>query len=249
MHMIKKNQNLYSLMYSNYNMEKGDCKFITKRFLIIFLISIFLINIINAEVQSLPSQKIDNEVILKQIGADFVGCNITSISYPNTSTFISNVPMTKDGNEYDYVVGAGNISVLGYYVVNGYCTNLTDDVVWAYDIPVTNTGEKVSLSNIILPIILLLCGGICLVIAWSFSSEHWLLKTFFNFGAVGLGILSINSAKIIASESLNLGKVGNVGLTFMIVVFSLFFMYMFVYYFIETIKTLRAKGDVRWQYD
>ena len=74
------------------------------------------------------------------------------------------------------------------------------------------------------------------------------LKTFFNFAATGMGILAINSAGIIASESLSLGKMGTTGLLFMTIIFSLFFIYMFVYYFIETIKTLKEKGNIRWNY-
>jgi len=87
-----------------------------------------------------------------------------------------------------------------------------------------------------------------LVLGFSFNKEHWLLKTFFNFGAVGMGILGVNSAKIVASESLNLGKMGTVGLTFMVIIFSIFFIYLFVYYFIETIKTFKEKGNIRWEY-
>ena len=92
-------------------------------------------------------------------------------------------------------------------------------------------------------------AGVFLTLGYSFSKEHWLLKTFFNFMAVGMGILSVNSAKIIASESMNLGRMGNVGLTMMVVAFALFFIYMFVYSFIEIIKAMREKRGVRWRYD
>lgn len=206
-----------------------------------------------ASAGSLEEPVKQNDVVdLVQICSDCNFVELTSITYPNGTKFQMNVNMTKTGEDYDYTFG--NTSDLGTYKYNtcgdllSSQTNTRILTCETITFEVTYTGQKVSLSNVILPLTLLVLAIICLVLAFSFSQEHWLLKTFFNFGATGLGILAINSAKIIASESLNLGAMGTTGLTFMVVVFSIFFIYMFVYYFIETIKMFKEKGNIRWKY-
>ena len=106
-----------------------------------------------------------------------------------------------------------------------------------------------SLSNSIMVVVFLILAIVLFALGWSFSKEHWILRTFFNFCSVGLGILAVNSAKIVASESEDLGRMGTVGLTVMIILFSIFFIYIFVYAFIEIIKALREKRGVRWNYE
>ena len=189
---------------------------------------------------------------LVQTCSDCIFVELTSMIYPNGSQLEMGVNMTKIGEDYKY--SFGNTSQLGTYKYNT-CGDLLQSAsstrvltCETITFEVTYTGDKVSLSNIIIPVVLLLLAGLCFLLGLGFSKEHWLLKTFFNFGATGMGILSINSARIIASESLNLGKMGTTGLTLMVVIFSLFFIYMFVYYFIETIKMFKEKGNIRWQY-
>ena len=70
----------------------------------------------------------------------------------------------------------------------------------------------------------------------------------FQFLAVGSGLIAINSARIIASESNALGKMGEVGIILMIVVLMLFFLWIFVKAFLEIIKIFKRKGDLRWEY-
>lgn len=194
----------------------------------------------------------NEEVELLQTCPDCTYIELTSITYPNGTKTQINVNMTKQGEDYNFTWG--NTSQLGIYKYNTcgdlYHINSNQRIVTCETITfeVTYNGEKVSLSNSIIVIVFLLVAGILLVLGYSFSREHWLLKSFFNFGAVGMGLLAINSARIIASESTNLGRMGTTGITFGIVIFLFFFIYIFVYAFIEIIKALKEKRGVRWNY-
>ena len=200
---------------------------------LLLILGIVMLSLVSAGNLEQPIRQ--NEAFdLVQTCQDCTFVELTSVTYPNKTLTEFSINMTKVGEDYKY--NFGNTTQLGtyYYTTCGDLLSsasntriLTCEVI---SFEVTYTGEKVSLSNIILPIVLLVLAGICLVLAFSFSKDHWLLKTFFNFGATIMGILAINSANIIASESLNLGKVGSRGLQFMLIVFSLFFLYMFVYY-------------------
>ena len=126
-----------------------------KKVIILILFGMLLINLISAEIESLPTQKIDTNIELKQIGADFTSCNITSISYPNSTIITLDKLMTKRGNEYNYTLISNYTGVLGKYIVNGFCTNGSDDIVWAYDLEVTPSGTELSTAQGIFYIIFL----------------------------------------------------------------------------------------------
>jgi hypothetical protein len=91
-------------------------------------------------------------------------------------------------------------------------------------------------------------AAIFLTISFFFKEDYWILKMFFQFLAVGSGLISVNSARIIASESNALGKMGEVGLTLMIVVLMLFFLWIFIKAFIEIISLFKKKKSLRWEY-
>lgn len=121
-----------------------------RKLVLIGLLGLLMLNMAVAEVQSLQTQQIETDVELKQIGADFLSCNITSVSYPNTTVFVEDVLMTKRGTEYNFTISMDNISTLGNYIVNGFCTNGSDDIVWAYDFDVTYNGNKLNTERSIL---------------------------------------------------------------------------------------------------
>jgi len=67
--------------------------------------------------------------------------------------------------------------------------------------------------------------------------------------AVLSGLIAVNSARIIASESNSLGTMGEAGIMMMIVVLLFFFLWIFIYAFKEIISIFKKKGDLRWNYD
>jgi len=100
------------------------------------------LNLVGANIESLPAQKVNTNIELKQVGADFTFCNITSFLYPNLSICLKDVEMTKRGNDYNYTIDKDNITILGDYIANGFCSNGTDDVVFSYLVPITPSGES-----------------------------------------------------------------------------------------------------------
>ena len=69
-------------------------------------------------------------------------------------------------------------------------------------------------------------AAIFLTISFFFKEDYWMLKSFFQFLAVLAGLISVNSARIIASESNALGKMGEMGLLLMVVVLAFFFLWI-----------------------
>ena len=60
-------------------------------------------------------------------------------------------------------------------------------------------------------------------------------------------IILINSAKIFAIGT-NANTIMDMGLLVAIVSLSVMFLYLFVFFFIEIIKSLKEKRGVRWKY-
>lgn len=178
---------------------------------------------------------------------DTCSCYLT-VKAPNGSVILSEQPMAIDGGYAEHTLSGDYTDELGTHECRIKCSNGADYGFTTFSFEITSTGNKVSLSNIIMPIAFLVIAGILLVIGYGFSIDHWMLKTFFNFAAVGMGILSVNSSKIIASESSALGSMGTTGLTIMYVIFAIFMIYMFIYMFIEIIRVFKRKKELRWDY-
>ena len=189
-----------------------------------------------------------NDCVNIKVMSNCTSVNLTLVE-TNTETYVINSAMQALGGQVFNYTFCNTSEITNYnYIWDESCRDCSGGVC-GNNFGVTYTGQKVSLSNSIIVVVFLIIAIMFLVLAFSFSEEHWMLRTFFNFCAVAMGILAVNSAKIIASESLNLGKMGNVGLTIMVAVFAIFFLYIFVYYFIETVKSLKEKRGVRWNYD
>lgn len=198
--------------------------------------------------QSLGTFEKNAEVTLVQSCSGSTYANITKIQTPNSTLAIdSDIAMVKNGNTYSY--SFSNTEQLGQYLVYGHCDENGADEIWVYDFTITSSGDNVSLSNSMIIFALLGLAAIFLVISYFFKEEYWALKSFFQFLAVGSGLIAVNSAKIIASESNSLGKMGDVGITLMIVAMGIFFLWIFIYAFLEIIKTIKNKRDLRWNYD
>lgn len=174
--------------------------------------------------------------------------NISKVTYPNSSLALDvETVMVKNGDTYSYVFS--DTEQLGRYLVYGHCDEDGSDTNWVYDFEITYSGQKVSLSNSVIIFALMGLAAIFLTISYFFAKDYWILKSFFQFLAVLAGLISVNSARIIASESNALGKMGEMGIMLMIIVLLIFFLWIFVYAFKEIIKIFKEKGNLRWNYD
>lgn len=121
-----------------------------KKILMFLLLGLFFISLTSATVETLGVFKQNDCIKLIQSGSGLTECNITSVSYPNSSAAIENTEMTYRNNEFNYTFC--NTSSMGTYIVNGFCGNGTDYVYWAYDFDVTITGQDFSSPNSLMTI-------------------------------------------------------------------------------------------------
>ena len=224
-----------------------------KKFFILAVISSFLLlTLVNASIPNLGIFRTDDSIELIQScvinGTFCTSCNISSVDYPNGTRAVKNIVMTKRTGDFNYTLLPEFTDDLGTYRVNGYCHYQNVLKNWAYYFDVTLTGDRVSGSSTILIGAFLVLTIVCLVLGYTFKTDYWLFKSFFYFCALLLSILSINSARIIASESTDLSTMTASGLTIGIVLFGVFILFIFVYAFIDIIKALKYKRELRWEY-
>jgi|TARA_R110000744_G_scaffold164978_2_gene282073 hypothetical protein len=156
------------------------------------------------------------------------------------------------GEEFKFTIDGGNFSRLGAMSQSVYCNSSSHGGFVSHGFLVSVTGEVVSTSDVLASFSLiaafLLLVAICLVVGNTFQTQYWIYKSFFYFCGILLSIIAINSAKVMARESLQLGVMANMGLLISIVIFGLFLLFIFVNAFKEIIKALRDKREIRWDY-
>jgi len=217
---------------------------------VVYLLLVIMLasSVIGAQ-QSLGVFQTGAEVTLVQSCDDSTYSNISKITFPNSTLAINTeTVMTPDGGD-TYSLSFTDTVPLGSYLVYGHCDESGTDTVWVYDFEITYSGKKVSLSNTIIIFALLGLAAIFLTISFLFKENYWMLEAFFQFLSVLAGLIAVNSARIVASESNSLGAMGEMGILLMIAVLLIFFLWIFVKAFKEIIKIFKDKGDLRWNYD
>jgi len=96
------------------------------------------------------------DINLIQTCADCTYINITSINLPNGTQIIGNVPMTKDGSVFNYVLNGSLTNSLGTYRVNGIGDPIGVNEIWAYEFYITYSGIQFSTAQSVLLGILLI---------------------------------------------------------------------------------------------
>lgn len=173
-------------------------------------------------------------------------CNLT-LFYPNSSILLNNEQMTNQFSFYNYSISSTND--LGVYQCSSvccsgtYCGSSTDCTF-----EVTTTGNKVSLSNSIIVIVFLIISTILFLVGYNFDKSKWIVKSFFFLSSLLVLILALNSARLIASESLGLSTMANSGFILIISITLVMFLYVFIFWLIETFKIAKDKKGVRWNY-
>ena len=144
-----------------------------KKILLLSLMILLMGNVLGA-VETLGIFQQGTNVELLQSGANFSFCNITSVRDPDSYSLIENVQMTKDGNEYNYTLNSSYTAKIGNYIVNGFCSNGTTEIVWAYDLKVTPSGKESSTGESILYFLftILVFGFLVLLFYFSFATPH-----------------------------------------------------------------------------
>ena len=133
---------------------------------------LFLAAGVGATVETLGTFKQGTYIELLQSGSNFTFCNISSVRNPDSTSISStkNVQMTKDINEYNYTLDSVYTDNLGTYIVNGFCSNGTSDIVWAYDFKVTPSG----FSNVLGFFIIIIAISYCISFIGFFGKHEWI---------------------------------------------------------------------------
>jgi len=212
------------------------------KILLTLILGVFLISFASAEIQTLGTFPVNEEINLIQICSNCTFNNITYIFLPDSTLINFNIQMTKDGTFYNYTLNSGNVTQLGEYIINGIGDLDGVDTDWNYNLFVTtsgaeriNEGEGFTLFSIILILIMTI---IFFIIATIFVN-NFAFKVFFGslsvlllISTIGFGVTIMQQnfgafSNLVSGYSLFfrlfmilLGAAG-IGLIFFLVVFSL----------------------------
>lgn len=118
------------------------------KLLLTFILGIFLISFISAEVETLGEVHYGNCINLVQTCSDCnttIWSNLTKIQYPDKTIDYFNIPMEKHNKNYNYTFC--NTSQLGEYIVT-ICTDVEgSEVCPPYNFYSTKTGNSLSQSE------------------------------------------------------------------------------------------------------
>ena len=127
-----------------------------KKIFLILIVGIFFISFASAQIQSLGTFKLGDDINLIQTCDNCTFNNITSVLYPNSTQTISEFQMTKAGTIYNFTLSSDNVTEIGTYIVNGFGDLNGINTVWNYNFEITSSGFKVSNSGIIYSVLLII---------------------------------------------------------------------------------------------
>ena len=127
-----------------------------KKILLTLILGMFFLSFASAEIQTLGTFKLGEDINLIQTCDNCTFNNITSVLYPNSTQTISEFEMTKTGTVYNFTLSSDNITVIGTYIVNGFGDLDGIDTVWNYNFEITQTGFLLETSESILYIVILI---------------------------------------------------------------------------------------------
>lgn len=110
------------------------------------MMALFGVPFIFAEIQTLGTFKQYECITLRQICSN-CSYNYVSVLYPNSSTALSLIIMTKDGNYYSYGM-CNKSSILGNYIVQGVGDLDGVNTTWTYDYEITREGKNLGGSEV-----------------------------------------------------------------------------------------------------
>jgi len=186
-----------------------------KKIILTLILGMFLISLASAEIQTLGTFQLGEDINLIQTCANCTFNNITSILSPNSTQIIGNFPMTRTGSVYNFTLSSGNATQLGEYIVNGIGDLDGVDTVWNYNLFVTPNGQDFTTGKAISYI------GFIVILLFTF------LLTIFGASKVRWKHLKSDTDKIVTINNFRYLKV----FLFTIAYFELMFLFGLSYKF------------------
>ncbi len=113
-----------------------------RKILLTLILGMFLVSFASAEIQTLGTFKLGDDINLIQTCANCTFNNITSVLSPNSTEIIGNFQMTRIDSVYNFTLASENITQLGEYIVNGIGDLDGVNTIWNYNLFVTPSGAK-----------------------------------------------------------------------------------------------------------
>lgn len=139
-----------------------------KIFILGLVIFILVMGFASAEVKTFGTFKSADQIRLIQVCDNSTYSNITSVILPDSSKALTEVAMSKNGNEYNYTFT--NTRTLGWYIVNTHCNENGVDTSGVYNFQITSTGSK---YGIYVLIFLLLSSIVLFILSLVDKNEYW----------------------------------------------------------------------------
>ena len=127
-----------------------------KKILLTLILGMFFFSFASAEIKTLGTFRLGDDINLIQTCASCTFNNITSVLSPNSTEVIGNFAMTKIGPVYNFTLTSENTTLIGEYIVNGIGDLDGTNTIWTYNFFITQTGFTLETSDSILLVIVLL---------------------------------------------------------------------------------------------
>lgn len=233
-----------------YNKDAGLLmrKKIGLRFTLLLLVfTLILISSVIATEQSLGTFQKNACLDLKQTCGNCTWINVTSVSYPNGTTLSFNAAMADIGGGIYINHTCSHSSIIGHYTYDTLGNPDGSIVSQPVGYDITESGDTFDLTQGFFIIGLIGIIALFVAIGLSFSKEKWKIRSLFFMAALFMGIILLNSIRIMAGSSIKLSSMAGTGLIVGIIVLSFMFLYMLIYYTIELFKYFKEKKRMRWE--
>ncbi len=168
-------------------------------------------------------------------------CNLTTGNTPNGVTTINQIA-TKNGQTFNVSILAGNFTSLGTYCYNIICTDGSQIEPGSFCRDVNLNGEDTSGNQGYMILGQLGIIALLLVISFSFDKAKWKLRSFFHMAALLMGIITLNSIRLISGSSTSLNSMGDIGLILGIIILAFMFLFILINYTIELFRYFKKKN-------
>lgn len=218
-----------------------------KKLFILIFASVFLLGIISSTSSDLvfkQNEVVNYSFVCLDNNNNYCGtsanCGIT-INYPNGTNFVTNDSMTSTPTSVNYILDTSQIGIYNWLIVCSGSSNAISEG----DYQVTSTGDALGINQSFTLFGLGIMIALFSIVGFSFK-QKWKLRLFFFMAAILMGILLLNSLRIIASQSTNLGKMMEIALIFGIIILLFMFLYLFIYALVETFNYFKRRDRNKW---
>jgi len=214
--------------------------------LIILVVSLFLFSFtsVDATTQNIGTFQKDSCVTLKQTCANCTYINVSTVTYPNSSIISLNKVMTNSNNVYYYTFC--NTTLLGEYQYDTFGNPDGIKATGSVSFFITQTGEQFDMSQSIIIVALLGIMGLFLVLGFTFSQEKWKVRSLFFISALIVGVIILNSIRVVMGSSNSLSSMGSSGLYVGLILAMFMMAYIMIYATIEVFRYFKEKRKMRW---